>query len=204
MSSAASTLPLEARSAISPRRQQADNYTELPHRSASTMSRSTANQNLPRGDSYTQSHSIHIPSSRQNNLANLPRRDYEQSNLAQIPSRSSPSKDAYNGDNSGSQGDHPRTSRRTSSKSGHARYNSDATAPAAPSSNGVTTPQPARAPSSTNNAPRRRTTVTAQTGQWALGKTIGQGSMGKVKLARNLETGEQVRCSNPHGSSCDN
>ena len=39
---------------------------------------------------------------------------------------------------------------------------------------------------------KRRTTITAQTGQWALGKTIGAGSMGKVKLAKNIETGEQV------------
>jgi serine/threonine protein kinase len=39
---------------------------------------------------------------------------------------------------------------------------------------------------------RRRTTLDTQTGKWALGKTIGAGSMGKVKLAKNLETGEQV------------
>jgi hypothetical protein len=45
-------------------------------------------------------------------------------------------------------------------------------------------------PSSTQ--PRRRTTITTPTGQWALGKTIGAGSMGKVKLAKNMETGEQV------------
>ena len=40
---------------------------------------------------------------------------------------------------------------------------------------------------------KRRTTITGQSGQWALGKTIGAGSMGKVKLAKKLETGEQVR-----------
>ncbi|KAH0288484.1 protein kinase, partial [Aureobasidium melanogenum] len=39
---------------------------------------------------------------------------------------------------------------------------------------------------------RRRTTIDATTGHWDLGKTIGAGSMGKVKLARNKETGEQV------------
>ena len=39
---------------------------------------------------------------------------------------------------------------------------------------------------------KRRTELSAQTGQWSLGKTIGAGSMGKVKLAKNLETGEQV------------
>lgn len=39
---------------------------------------------------------------------------------------------------------------------------------------------------------KRRTTIVAQSGEWTLGKTIGAGSMGKVKLAKNLETGEQV------------
>ena len=44
-------------------------------------------------------------------------------------------------------------------------------------------------------ATRKRTEIDAQTGKWSLGKTIGAGSMGKVKLAKNLETGEQV-CTN--------
>jgi hypothetical protein len=43
-----------------------------------------------------------------------------------------------------------------------------------------------------NPAPRKRTYVTCSTGTWMLGKTIGQGSMGKVKLAKNQDTGEQV------------
>lgn len=43
-----------------------------------------------------------------------------------------------------------------------------------------------------SGATKKRTTISAQTGQWSLGKTIGAGSMGKVKLAKNLETGEQV------------
>lgn len=42
------------------------------------------------------------------------------------------------------------------------------------------------------NQTRRRTMITASSGQWALGKTIGAGSMGKVKLAKNVESGEQV------------
>lgn len=47
---------------------------------------------------------------------------------------------------------------------------------------------------------KRRTTITApSTGTWALGKTIGAGSMGKVKLAKNAETGEQV-CTSGVGS----
>lgn len=39
---------------------------------------------------------------------------------------------------------------------------------------------------------RSRTTIPAQSGTWILGKTIGAGSMGKVKLARRLDGGEQV------------
>ncbi|RMD40888.1 hypothetical protein DV735_g4249, partial [Chaetothyriales sp. CBS 134920] len=39
---------------------------------------------------------------------------------------------------------------------------------------------------------RRRTSIKSPTGTWALGKTIGQGSMGKVKLAKNIETDEQA------------
>ena len=52
-------------------------------------------------------------------------------------------------------------------------------------------------PTSAPSQPKRRTTITTPTGNWALGKTIGAGSMGKVKLAKNIETGEQVIIPNP-------
>lgn len=67
--------------------------------------------------------------------------------------------------------------------------------------NGDMTPSRAYMPAAEHadrNAPssgssnRRRTTITGPSGQWALGKTIGAGSMGKVKLAKKIETGEQV------------
>jgi serine/threonine protein kinase len=63
-------------------------------------------------------------------------------------------------------------------------------AAAQPPTNGMTAD-----PGSMKHAPsagRRRTTLDTQTGRWGLGKTIGAGSMGKVKLARNLDSGEQV------------
>jgi hypothetical protein len=44
----------------------------------------------------------------------------------------------------------------------------------------------------TTSSSRKRAYITCSTGSWQLGKTIGAGSMGKVKLARNQETGEQV------------
>jgi hypothetical protein len=34
--------------------------------------------------------------------------------------------------------------------------------------------------------------IATPTGQWSLGKTLGAGSMGKVKVGKHLETGEQV------------
>jgi len=39
---------------------------------------------------------------------------------------------------------------------------------------------------------RKRTSVTGRSGTWLLGKTIGQGSMGKVKLAKHAVTGEEA------------
>ncbi|KAF1994584.1 serine/threonine protein kinase-like protein Kin1 [Amniculicola lignicola CBS 123094] len=73
----------------------------------------------------------------------------------------------------------------------HARYASDAsTASAMP--NGVATDH-ARPDTATATTGKRRTTITGpHTGQWLLQKTIGAGSMGKVKLAKNAATGEQV------------
>ena len=38
----------------------------------------------------------------------------------------------------------------------------------------------------------RKTTINGVTGTWVLGKTIGAGSMGKVKIARKLDGSEQV------------
>lgn len=85
----------------------------------------------------------------------------------------------------------PNESSRAGHSRGHSRYNTEQPqpAPAASTANGSTSHE-AR-PANTQNL-RRRTTIDAQTGHWELGKTIGAGSMGKVKLARNKETGEQV------------
>lgn len=53
-----------------------------------------------------------------------------------------------------------------------------------------------------NGAKQRtsRTSIPTQSGKWILGKTIGAGSMGKVKLARKEDGTEQVYNSPPiHG-----
>lgn len=55
--------------------------------------------------------------------------------------------------------------------------------------------QPSAADPRTSSNPskaRSRTTIPTQSGKWILGKTIGAGSMGKVKLAKKEEGGEQA------------
>lgn len=133
--------------------------------------------------------------------AGVARRDYETTNLARSPSsRRSSSRDRnHEGRPHHHRTESGRSHHRTSSRHASGRNSVDMSGPQTVVANGGSTPvQPSpradRMPSSSNPASgRRRTTITAQTGQWALGKTIGQGSMGKVKLAKNMETGEQVR-----------
>ncbi|PTB76631.1 protein kinase [Trichoderma longibrachiatum ATCC 18648] len=58
--------------------------------------------------------------------------------------------------------------------------------------------------SSSAKQSRSRTTIPTQSGKWILGKTIGAGSMGKVKLARKEDGSEQVACKIiPRGSTDD-
>ncbi|GAB7348608.1 hypothetical protein MBLNU459_g6989t1 [Dothideomycetes sp. NU459] len=138
------------------------------------------------------------------NLANVARRDFEQSNVAQVArpasARRSGSRDGPAGNMLPSRSDSTRNN--TSPRHGHSRYNSTevpaatAAAAAAAAANGSTNNEAVSRQSTTtatsSSAPRRRTTIEATTGLWDLGKTIGAGSMGKVKLAKNRETGEQV------------
>ena len=67
----------------------------------------------------------------------------------------------------------------------------DGPVPVQPPSAARSQPEP-NAPPGSGGSAKRRTTIGAVTGDWSLGKTIGAGSMGKVKLAKNIETGEQV------------
>lgn len=144
------------------------------------------------------------------------RGDYETTNLARSPSaRRSSSRDrAYESRPHHHRSDSGRSHHRPSSRHASGRNSIDMAAAQTVQTvvaNGGSTPvqpspRPDRMASSTSNATsgRRRTTITAQTGQWALGKTIGQGSMGKVKLAKNMETGEQVRLQHYHPRGSQN
>ncbi|KAJ4341853.1 Serine/threonine-protein kinase [Didymella glomerata] len=134
----------------------------------------------PQSDRPTRSQSTTTrPSGHPQHLKDVSRRDYEQSNVAAYsPSRHSELREA--------------PPQRTESSRRHSRYASDASTASAMPTNGVAT-DGARGGQPMQQQPKRRTTITApSTGTWALGKTIGAGSMGKVKLAKHNETGEQV------------
>lgn len=116
----------------------------------------------------------------------LPQHDYETTNVAQTRKRSS---------------DRPSSHSRTAStRSGHHRTSSrhhqtsEMTGSTAVSNGGG--PAPVVAPleqKPSGRQGRARTVIPAQTGHWMLGKTIGAGSMGKVKLAKRAEGGEEAR-----------
>ena len=138
---------------------------------------------------------VALPTTR-NNVRNAQQQDLEQTNTAP-PAGSTWRSDGYDRPANGV----PSTrmdSRRAGTGHGRtqSRYTEQPTpAPApVPITNGTSTTEQSRS-TSTSHPPqnlRKRTTIDATTGHWELGKTIGAGSMGKVKLARNKETGEQV------------
>lgn len=212
MSATTATAPTVVRS--SSRRQQsyASPTNERHQQTPSSTTRSpTTPEDLHRSESHSHSHShSHTrrqSSSQQTPLAGVARRDYETSNLARPPSsrRSSERDRSHPAHPPNTRTESTRSTHRSSSRPGHSRYSSDmsntttlaATAgptPVPPSSTGRTLVDAAGQGSA--GPVKRRTTIGTQTGQWSLGKTIGAGSMGKVKLAKNLETGEQARAPN--------
>jgi hypothetical protein len=107
----------------------------------------------------------------------LPQANYETSNVAQTSRRTS----REDQNRSSSTHRHHHQSRYSSDMS-TAVANGGGPAP-------VVNPQETR---QSGKSGKSRTTIPAPTGNWILGKTIGAGSMGKVKLARRAEGGEQV------------
>ena len=191
----------------SSRRQSSYNApsTDRPQRTTSTRPPSTQVA-PPHSDALPQSSTRPISSSQQASLAGVARRDYETTNVARPPStRRSSSRDRSYAAPPPKRTESSRDSRRTSGRPGsHSRNSSQmdpkATATPVASSGASQAPTGARATgdpttqASGASTTRKRTEIDAQTGKWSLGKTIGAGSMGKVKLAKNLETGEQVCC----------
>ncbi|TVY71318.1 Protein kinase kin1 [Lachnellula suecica] len=167
--------------------------------SSSTSSRSQSTRTKPAvPPSPHRTHSSHHRTSSRHGAVEeiLPQANYETSNVAQAHRRSS-SKDRP------SRTDSSRSASGHHHRSHHSRHPSDMSTAVA---NGggpapVVTPQESR---TSGRSGKSRTTIPAQTGNWVLGKTIGAGSMGKVKLARRPEGGEQVAVKIvPRGSTDD-
>lgn len=151
--------------------------SSTPSRSQSTRVRSAVPS--PISPQRTNSE-VHRANSRHKPVEEiLPHPNYETSNVAQTSRRSSR--------------DDPNRTASTHHRSGHhSRYNSEMSTANGGGPAPVVTPQVEARQSGKGKS---RTTIPAQTGNWILGKTIGAGSMGKVKLARRAEGGEQVSCS---------
>lgn len=192
MSASTSNTPVVRSHSTSSRPSRAP--SDLPHRTRSVAVRSsnTSQPPVPTHSSHSKSSSQdRRPPSNHGALENAARRDYEASNIARVPSRREPSADRSQERPSTARTETARRHQRNPSSQSRQRESIDMTS-------GSTAQEPSHAATGTAAptaaaAPRRRTTITTPTGQWALGKTIGAGSMGKVKLAKNTETGEQVR-----------
>jgi hypothetical protein len=167
----------------------ADSGGARPHRTQSTSARH-ATQPSQGGRSHAQSYR---PSGDPQALANVARRDGEQSNLAQSSSQPrSASRDGGSSSHHPVRSDSVRTGTQSGSRSDRARYTSADATSQPPGTNGMPPDHASGRLPGTTSSSRKRAYITCSTGSWQLGKTIGAGSMGKVKLARNQETGEQV------------
>ncbi|PQK13769.1 hypothetical protein BB8028_0004g07000 [Beauveria bassiana] len=154
------------------------------------------------------SHHQRRPSSHRSasQVATPPQHDYDTTRIASHSKRSS-SRDVPRGN------DPNRPHRRSSSRCNypHPQQTPDMPSAAAasaappPSSHGRSSHAGTDAQSSHGTKQSRsRTTIPTQSGKWILGKTIGAGSMGKVKLARKEDGSEQVACKIiPRGSTDD-
>lgn len=187
MASTGSVPPPTAIDSNGSRRGQPQTYSS-PSRTHSTRSRASAVPPSPQRASSSYSRPPTTSSRPVEEI--LPQRDYETTNVAQSTRRRSTDRPpAVRTESSRSaSGHHHRSSSR------HHYAPSDMSGTTATNNGGgpapVVTPVESRHGSS---KPRTRTTVPAKTGNWILGKTIGAGSMGKVKLAKRAEGGEQVR-----------
>lgn len=155
--------------------------SELPHRTRSVAVRSSNSSQPP-----PQTHYAH---------SKTPSHDHRPpSNYAALDSIARQEAEAKSRRDRDASAERPATARTESTRRHHQRTSS-----MQPRETEQTSGETAQAPASGNHGqanaptqPKRRTTITTPTGNWALGKTIGAGSMGKVKLAKNIETGEQV------------
>ncbi|KAL2818972.1 hypothetical protein BDW59DRAFT_125908 [Aspergillus cavernicola] len=181
--------------------------SDAPHRTRSVAVRpATASQPSPiqpnhshNRHSYSKSQSYdRRPPTNHAVFDNIARRDFESSRGAQLASRRDSSRERSQ--------ERPSTSYRAESSSNkpqrnlsvksHQRDSIDmASAGLTATDGGAGHPHTASGhhlhPAPPGQS-KRRTMIGTSTGQWSLGKTLGAGSMGKVKVGKHLETGEQV------------
>lgn len=191
MSATASTAPSLARSHSSTRNAPPSLLPPpQPQRTRSTHQRSSSNHH--RTDFRT-SRPENTQQAGQSPLGNVVRNDYENTNLPQAGSPRRASRDrgsAYYEDAATAAVAQQQT--RSSSRPGTGSQRNSSDFQTVRSTNGVVAQSSHMPTSGHPQVGKRRTSITTQTGTWTLGKTIGQGSMGKVKVARNTETGETV------------
>ena len=159
----------------------------MPSRSQSTRTKITVPPSPQRA------HSGHNRTSSRHGAVEevLAQRDGETTNVAQTSRRSSTSKDRplpSRNESGKSTSDHHRPHR--------SRHSSDMATTAAHGAGPAPVVTPTESRQTGRSSGKSRTTIPAPTGDWVLGKTIGAGSMGKVKLARRVEGGEQVHYTN--------
>ncbi|KAJ5578038.1 uncharacterized protein N7459_007002 [Penicillium hispanicum] len=192
----ASTSPTVVRSHSTSSRPSRTAASDLPHRTRSVAVRSSNSSQPPPQPHYSHSKTPSYdrrPPSNHAALDSVARRDFEASNAARMPSRREPSSERSRERPSTARTESNRRHQRNPSSQGHPRESIDAVGTVAADRTADSAHATGTHGSTIASAqPRRRTTITTPTGQWALGKTIGAGSMGKVKLAKHLETGEQV------------
>ena len=182
MATTTSAIPTTVERSGSTRRHQHQHH----HQSTPSRSHSTRTKN-PVPPSPLRQPSTHRSSSRHGAVEEvLPQANYETSNVARQSRRSS-SRDRPL----------PPSSEPQRAATGHRRHHSRQTSEMTTAVANGGGPAPVVAPVESRHGGRSsksRTTIPAPTGNWVLGKTIGAGSMGKVKLARRVEGGEQVCC----------
>ncbi|KAE8355550.1 Pkinase-domain-containing protein [Aspergillus coremiiformis] len=174
--------------------------SDHPHRTRSVAVRpATAHQSSPQhhhhhSHSHSKSQSYdRRPPSNQLVFDNIARRDFEQPGSTR---RSSSRERSQERSSTTHRADPPSNKHHQNlSVQGHQRDSIDMATAGPVMAEGVAGPQQSASSSRLHPASmpsKRRTTITTPSGQWALGKTLGAGSMGKVKVGKNLETGEQV------------
>ncbi|KAK4697475.1 serine/threonine protein kinase KIN1/2, partial [Lecanoromycetidae sp. Uapishka_2] len=171
MSAAYTASPSVLRS--SSRRQPSYNTpppSDRPHRAASTATKPPTTPTQPLR-SNSQTYARPTSASQQSSLAGVAQRDYETTNLAR-PSSSHRSSSRDQFAPPPKRIESTREARKTSSRPSHSRNNSRMSA--------ATTAVASEGPAAVQTPSAARTQSDA-----------GAGSMGKVKLAKNLETGEQ-------------